>query len=51
MAMIEAAELDRIRARVNELMSGGPFSDRIRPGKTAWHIEKEFGVAYEGYEI
>jgi hypothetical protein len=49
--MDEAGEFARVRERVNELMSGGPFGDGIGPGNTAYQINDEFGTTYCGEEI
>lgn len=49
--MSEAAEYQRLKERVDSLMSGGPFGDGIGPGNTAKRVNAEFGTSYEGVEI
>ena len=47
----EATEFIRLRKRVNELMSGGPFGDGVGPRNAANRINVEFGTTYSGVEI
>lgn len=47
----EVPEFLRVRERVNELMSGGPFGDGIGPVNTARRVNEEFGTNYSGVEI
>jgi hypothetical protein len=49
--MNEQREYERVRARVNELMSGGPFGDGIGPFNTCYQINDEFGTSYCPEEI
>lgn len=51
MSTEEKIEYLRLRDRVNELMSGGPFGDGIGPFKTSYIINNEFGTSYEGAEV
>lgn len=49
--MNEAEQFRAIKARINELMEGGPLGDGIGPGNTAKKIASEFGVFYDGHEV
>lgn len=49
--MSEADEYKRIKARVDELMSGGVLGDGVGPFKTAMRINDDFGTSYSGEEI
>ena len=51
MATSEKAELAAVKARVDELMSGGFLGDGIGPGNTCKQINKEFNTAYRPEEI
>jgi hypothetical protein len=49
--MLEHIEYARIKARVDELMSGGIFGDGIGPGNTSRTINDEFGTSYSPEEV
>lgn len=49
--MSEQEEYERVRSRVNELMSGGILGDGIGPGNTCRVVNEEFGTTYCPEEI
>lgn len=49
--MSESTEYENFRARVNELMSGGPFGDGIGPGNTSRKLNAELGTNYSPEEV
>lgn len=47
----EATEYRRLKARVDELMTGGPCGDGIGPRNASFRVNEEFGTNYTGEEI
>ncbi len=49
--MTEGEEMEAVKRRVDQLMTGGFIGDGIGPSNTSFKINEEFGTSYSGQEV